>query len=1184
MKTRFLIIPVLLLLKTQGAAQVLEFSKHLSSTEVTSFAQSPDGYIWIGTTKGLNRFNGSTYTIFHASGDEGCLHNEQILDLCQDSAGNKLWIGTECGLSKYENGVFHQFNSTVYDPVFKIIEKDSSSILCLGRAGLLLMSKDSLSAEKRYYEDGLTGFISLQRSDDGNFECVFQRNDSTLLTTLSPDLQRISRVYLGPAKSFSRPPAHFTDRDGGKWTADAIRGYTYQPDGKPYRTLILSPEGQRISHLEFDHEGFLWLRIGSRFSCINPETGDIVFQDTDHRCTGLILTKKGELAVLLDYHQVVFYKPLEGHPHFLRRTENDFDIYSLHEDTSGNIWASGIAELVKINPLGQKTVVPVSTPFTYLMPCLGSDRTFLLGISDGILEMKDGASESVFGKGFKDITCLLRAGDGTFWMGTTNEGVIHYDELSGTEEHFGKTAGLIDTNIRSIIEDNEGNIWFSTINNLARYNVKNNSFTLLHDSQFNNQFYDLVASAKDSSGRLYFAGAGAITVIDPTGIRTDNRRIPLNLEFVSVRNRPVAIPEKALRLKHDENTVSFHFSGIDFERGSLLNYAWKLEDYESEWQFGSPSDWVSYSYLPSGKYTFRVKVRQQDGEWDKAELAYPFIVCPAPWFSPLAIVFYCLAGLLMAVLGIYALYQYQRQKSSLKAARQRDELQQLHIEFMTNLSHELRSPLSMIYAPAKELEKENLGGKKDQYVSLIARNAERLRLISEQLLSEKGDKRTTETLSVRHNDLVSLIQSTDNLFQFAAEEKKQSMDETLPESCLCWFDTEIVSKILGNLLSNAIKYTPEGGHISVTLTKEDTRILLSVSDDGPGIPEEKRDRIFDRYDRLDAEDSGVVGSGIGLHYSKKLAQEHRGELFYEAGVPTGSIFRLSIPADEQSFSDIIREDRKTQTFEPLLQPGTKKAQTVMIVEDSSEIRNFLSSFFQEKYNIILASHALEAEDLFKLLLPDLVISDIIMPDKSGFRFCADIKANRDWQHIPVVLLTARGDAASSVEGMKSGADAFIAKPFDPDYLKATVDSLLQNRQILQERIRSLTSKDIQESDKTEAAFLSDHDKAFLEKIHAFLDNNMEREITDVADIARELGMSYSTLYTRIKNLSGETPKSYVTSYRMNVARQLLLSGNWNVSEVADRVGSSSLVTFSREFKNYFGVPPSKVLKKSTPSK
>ena len=752
-----------------------------------------------------------------------------------------------------------------------------------------------------------------------------------------------------------------------------------------------------------------------------------------------------------------------------------------------------------------------------------------------------------------------------------NDGIIHYDQANGQVDRFG--GG----DIKSIVQDNDGYIWMSTATHITRYDPWSRIFSTLFDSHYRDgRFYDLLSAAKGPDGMLYFGGSGGITVVNPAEFRPSARQIPLLMESISVNDHSYPGNTEALDLGHQDNNLSVRIAGIDFQTGSLLNYEWMLEGYEDDWHSGSVTPTAVYTHIPPGHYTFRARVREQNADWSASTIALPVTIHPSPWASPLAKALYWLLGIGLLAAALWTIIRMRTQKDRLALAAQRQELNQQHIDFMTNISHEFRTPLSMIYAPAKELEKAALTPRNRELATLISRNADRLRTLAEQLLKNQGGREDRESLRIRQNDLSILLRSMADMFRYAASEKDIEISVDMPESMVCWFDTEKVSKVFGNLMSNAVKYTPEGGHIRVKLEKDGAEAVVSVIDDGIGVAPEKREKLFDRFERLGAEQTLVEGSGIGLNYAQSLAVLHKGKLEYEPNEPKGSIFRFTLPVEESAYPDDIFFSDREEPSELFATAGDgDKAQTILIAEDNTEIRLFLNDLFRSEYNVILASDGMEAEDNLKLSVPDLVLSDVIMPHKTGYGLCADIKASPDWNHIPVILLTAKADAESSVEGMKAGADAYVSKPFDPDVLKATVESILRNRRLLQEKIRDLKGADLENPDKTEEARLSPSDSALLKKVQAYLDANLENEEADINDMAAQIGMSYSSLYAKLKALTGSTPKAYATAYRMNIARDLLLQG-WNVSETADKVGSSSPSTFSREFKNHFGYPPSQV--------
>ena len=1115
-----------------GWAQGGVYSLQLSNPEVKAIAQDKDGYIWFGTARGLNRYNGTSYTVFYASGEEGSLNSDNILDLCQDSDGT-LWIGTECGLNWYRDGRFYHMNSTVFDPVNDIVETDARSISFTSKSGRFQMDK---------YQFTILDYVRYDGGDDPVYDAL-------------------------------QKPV-FMDREGGVWQADEANGWTYTAAGQPFRFLELAGADERISHITPDRAGNLWLRIGSSLTCVSPGTGDILWQDKDHVCGGIYLYREGNLVALMDNRTIVNYELGQGAPRPRDSGRGQGDVFSFSVNTDGTIWLSGIDELMKVSRDMSQTRIPVQEPFSYLMPSPGDNRNFIVGLRDGLLEVLPDGTRKPFGgdeQGFQNVSALIMARDGTFWMGTYNDGIIHYDQANGQVDRFG--GG----DIKSIVQDNDGYIWMSTATHITRYDPWSRIFSTLFDSHYRDgRFYDLLSAAKGPDGMLYFGGSGGITVVNPAEFRPSARQIPLLMESISVNDHSYPGNTEALDLGHQDNNLSVRIAGIDFQTGSLLNYEWMLEGYEDDWHSGSVTPTAVYTHIPPGRYTFRARVREQNADWSTSAIALPVTIHPSPWASPLAKALYWLLGIGLLGAALWTIIRMRTQKDRLALAAQREELKQQHIDFMTNISHEFRTPLSMIYAPAKELEKAAITPRNRELASLISRNADRLRTLAEQLLKNQGGREDRESLRIRQNDLSILLRSMADMFRYAASEKEIEISVDMPESMVCWFDTEKVSKVFGNLMSNAVKYTPEGGHIRVKLEKDGAEAVVSVIDDGIGVAPEKREKLFDRFERLGAEDTKVEGSGIGLNYAQSLAVLHKGKLEYEPNEPKGSVFRFTLPVDESAYPDDISFSDREEPSELFAKTGDgDKAQTILIAEDNAEIRLFLNDLFRSEYNVLLASDGVEAEDDLKMSIPDLVLSDVIMPHKTGYGLCADIKASPDWNHIPVILLTAKADAESSIEGMKAGADAYVSKPFDPDVLKATVESILRNRRLLQEKIRDLTGADLENPDKTEEARLSPADSALLKKVQAYLDANLDNEEADINDMAVQIGMSYSSLYAKLKALTGVTPKAYATAYRMNIARELLLQG-WNVSETADRVGSSSPSTFSREFKNHFGYPPSQV--------
>lgn len=1252
-------------------AQNAQFSRHISNHEIQTFAQDAQGYIWMGTARGLNRYNGTSYTTFYAGSGDFDLHSNNILSLYQDSDG-RLWTGTECGLGYYENGRFHQFANAVFNPTSQILELDKEKIVAIGLNGLISFRKEDINtAVDRFMDNGTSRLNNATISSIGEVWLARNSADSCYLSILDSHLRRIEEHFLGmhqnvlsivkrPGRTlwvataddiltfdeYSRnqrptpaalkklvhqeqilflqpyqenslliglaglglfsfdidseavtqlvPEQHldaqnyvcFVDRDNNIWLSDKESDVLFYAYNRPYAHFSPGENpllNGRISHLAFDREGYLWMRSGSRLCSMDPSSGKILWiSPSPTASSGLLIDSHGNLDCISDSKRAVEqYRLSGGKASLIRSIPLKGDAFSISEDTEGKLWLSLSRQLAIIGPDGKPEYIsgPERIPFTMILGDPSTKRVFLFTVKDGLYEiLPEGSFRQIGDKSLASSDIVMVARDGTLWCGTYNDGLIRYNERDGSLEHFDETSGMAATGIKSLLEDAEGNIWVSTSEHISKYDAGTRTFSTFHDDRFSGgRFYDLVSAAAGPDGRLFFGGTGGITVIDPSAAVSSRKETALQFEYLAVNGEQFPSGAPALDLSWKENSLDFRFSGIDFEAGSLLNYSYMLEGYDKDWQYRSSDVEAAYSQVPAGRYVFRARVREQNGQWSPQELRLPITIHPAPWASWWARLLYFLMSAGLLVGGIWFFLRLRAQRSKLAIAQQREEMKQQHIDFVTNISHEFRTPLSMIYAPVKELSKHSLPEEDKRLVSTIARNAEHLRGLAEQILSTQGGRQENEALHIRQNDLVSVVRSMAGNFAYAAQEKGQELKVDVPESMIAWFDTEKVSKILGNLLSNAIKYTQEGGQITVCLMKEDNHACIRVVDDGIGIAEDKRDRIFERYERLGAESTGVIGSGIGLHYARSLALLHKGALEFRPNEPAGSIFTLTLPVNRAAYDEAqVDETAYIPPAEVTLEDTGEKDGTLLIAEDSDEIRYFLRDLFAPHYRVILAPDGQEAEENLKLALPDLVLSDVIMPRKTGYALCAAIKENPQWCHIPVVLLTAKADAGSNIEGMRAGADAYIPKPFDPDVLMAAVESQLRNRRLLQSRVLNLTSTTLQEPEKAEEAHLNASDKALLEKVYAWMDAHLDDETTGVQDLAQELGMSYSSLYAKLKALTGKTPQAFMMHYRMNIAMELLKEGELNVSEVAYKVGSSSPSTFSREFKKHFGFPPSQV--------
>lgn len=561
-----------------------------------------------------------------------------------------------------------------------------------------------------------------------------------------------------------------------------------------------------------------------------------------------------------------------------------------------------------------------------------------------------------------------------------------------------------------------------------------------------------------------------------------------------------------------------------------------------------------------------------------------------PWFAPAALVFYIF---FIPIIISYAVSFWKHWKNREEIIRQSEEQQELreqHLHFVANISHEIRTPLTLISAPLKELVANNELNQHDRdLLAIMQRNVNRLNHLAEQILNTGNHDKDDRVLKETFGDLGAFVENIANNFRYYAHEKGLHLTfDSQTESQQGYFDMEKVEKIVSNLMSNAIKYTPEGGEIVVRVMINGKNAEIVVKDTGIGITGNKQREMFRRFNRLDVSvlNPSSKGFGVGLHYAQCLAFLHRGRINYEPNVPNGSRFTLSIPYKEAVTTVPLAEEEPVDEIKEEKPEMTKSEidenlPTILLSEDDYEMRGYVQMLLQDDYNVIVAGDGEEALDKLSMNIPDLVLSDVVMKRMDGFELCSKIKASPDYGYLPVLLLTAKSDMDNRKHGIDCGADAYIGKPFDPYYLKSVIASVLENRMRIQRIIRNMThveeiTEAVTEENISDEPIMTERDKEFLSSFHRLMANHLEDSDLNVNVLASEMNMSYSSLYARVKDLTGQSPQAFLNTYRMNIAMELLRSHNYTVTEVCYKVGATSPNNFARSFKKQFGIAPSTV--------
>ena len=816
-------------------------------------------------------------------------------------------------------------------------------------------------------------------------------------------------------------------------------------------------------------------------------------------------------------------------------------------------------------------------------------------------------------------TDIFEDSRGDVWIGTVSNGLLHYSAATGKIETI---EGTPCRDISCIEEDAQGNIWAGTQYGLGKYDRTVGKFTNYYaaDGIGGNQFYDR-SSCRLPDGTLVFGGTHGLTFFNPMDVST-KREIPLLFEDLKIHNR-LARPQDSesidkhlsyrpdICLDHNQNGFSISFAALDYCEYERVHYYYKMDGFDKYWIDARNNREAYYANLPAGTYTFKVKITNNDKSIVERENSIRVIVKPAPWQTWWAWCTYLLIA--AAIIGIFirAWLRIKQEKETARRAKlekdQEQRVNRMNMSFFANISHEFRTPLTMISGPVTQLcESPKIEGENKQLLYIVQRSVGRMLRLVNQLMDFNKLENDTLKLRVKRTDIISQLQRFVDIFRINANEKGIALNTYgLEDTFLMWLDVDKLDKIVGNLLSNALKFTPNGGKVELcfdvitreeaarlfTLTDKDIDtqyVKVAVADSGHGIPEEQLEKVFERYYQLDNQSKGTYnwGTGIGLYYARSLALLHHGYL--KAGNRTegsGAVFTLLLPVNDLSYTPeecTLPEEEQNKAFpiqteEQYQLENTEsirqQKQTLLVVDDDTEVAHYLKALLSPVYNVVCR---FDADSAFKAMseeAPDLVLSDVVMPGRNGYDLCRQIKEDLQLCHIPVILVTAKATVENQVEGLNTGADAYVTKPFEPNYLLALIKSQLKNR----EKVRSLLSRSTQ-TDEIEENVLSPQDNTFMTELYHLMENELSNPELDVARMTELLKISRTKFYYKVKGLTGENPSVFFKTYKLNRAAKLIKEGKYTISEIADMTGFSTLSHFSTSFKKQFGATPSEYSK------
>ncbi len=1218
-------------------------------TYVVDMIEDNDGEVWIATNgKGLYRFSPNDEIRLRVyrniPGESNCISQNILMTLQQDSKQN-IWIGTYseglCCFDKHKNTFVTYKRSNLPDSlsdnsIQKIFE-DSHGNLWIGtfQNGLDLFNpatrtftnyQDKSSNNLLYHIHDIKEYRpgELFISSDNGIG-IFKADKGEIIQSDNPNL----KIRTGANKFIY---SIYIDKEESLWLGsyfDGIKFYSAFQNNFKYYSCSLSATAQAGKVVNVIKEGKddqYW--IGTDDNGIfrfNAKTQEITpFRDaasigTTYYCIHDLLVDGDKLyAATYGRGMEVFDLKTGKVESYLYNPEDSTSISSsrvfiLYKASNGYIYVGTSNGICCYNPQQKKFTRMGS--FAGRISAIIEDYHGKIWIGTSIsglysYNIKTGKTTAYQRSDNPNsitknvITTLAIDNRKRLWVGTYGQGLCRYNEDSDNFTRYDHLE-LPNKIITSIIPKGDL-LWISTNKGLAVYNPDTEYLKTYSKSNglYNEQFTPR-SGVESSDGKLFLGSTGGFCYFFPQDLRENTYNPPVVLTNMTIFGKEVQanIPDSPIQrsigytdeiiLEYNQSMIGFDFAALSYIAPKENNYQYMLEGLDSGWQFTKGNNnHLSYANLPAGEYVLRIKGTNSDKIWSSNEIQLKIKVLPPFLQSQLAYIIYAIMLLIILLLTVwyYIKRTEKRQKARMKRLNdeKEKELYNAKIDFFTNIAHEIRTPLSLIIGPLEYLMKTtSINNVYGEYLSIIEQNYKRLYALVTQLLDFRKVDSGAYKLSYDSYRVKDTIAKVTCIFELSTRQKKISIDtSSISEKLTMITDEEAFTKIISNLLSNALKYAKS--RISVTAMENDSEIIITVTDDGIGITDQEKTKIFDAFYQVkNNSELNKLGIGIGLHMTRSLIQLMNGKIEAKDREDGKSGVAISVHFPKQAaisaappmkrVEDTIIAEINAEEGEPesvLPDEPIKKQYAVMVVDDNPEILDFLSKILSEEYFVISASSGEEALLILEKNNIDLIISDVMMEEMDGFELCGKIKTDINISHVPVILLTAKTDTESKIKGLESGADAYIEKPFSPFHLKAQLGNLLKKREKQQKTYASTPLSDLH------SAVHNKLDEEFMKKCTDIILNNIEDSEFSVSTLAQELGMSRTSVFTKIKGIIGMTPNDFIKITRLKKACRMMIESEYRVTEIGFLVGFSSSSYFAKCFQKQFGMLPTEFLKKA----
>ncbi len=1154
-----------------------------------------NGSLWIGSNRGLYLYNPATNLNEKIILRESRT-NDDVLEIMPDDDVT-FWIGTN------ESGMFAVNISTrkakqiIIDPnnersySVRAISKSPNGKYWIGTRGGL------------YRYDKLSGISELYFHDDREPKSL--ANNSIQCLTL--DTQ--DNLWIGTRQGLNLLIEERTN----------ILGYKSMPDDNRYLN------NGEIYAFMMDQRGDIWVgtengginilnRKTDRFSFLLPQTKNP--NSISSNCIKALLDDgKNNVWIGTYMGGLDIYNTKTGiFKHFKNdpsdpNSLSDNRIWALLLDSNQNIWVGTSNGINKYNPSSGGFIHFPNLVNDQKVNWLAEDSDHCLWIGADSLFIYNPKDQSIT-KLKEHTISMFEDSKKRYWLTTLNRGIALYSKEQGVIRYYNEKNGLANNQSLAILEDAEHFLWISTISGLSKFDPEQERFhNFSTKNGFQNDQFTYRAALKLPSGELIFGGVSGFNIFDPVKIKSRDYFAPIHFTNLKVLNKSVRIGQdgndvltkcisetEKIVLKYEQNSVEVEFASLDFANIIGVQYSYYLEGFDKDWNEPSDKRQATYTNLNPGNYTLHVKTTSIDRQESKIGPVLKIAVLPPFWLT-----WWFRISIFLAILGLtYWVISFLKDKEMLKhslafekiKAEKLHELDMMKLQLYTNISHEIRTPLTLILGPLEKMKNHTIPAAEiDGHVDVMHRNANQLKQLINQLLDYRKIESGSMKLNLKRGDLVSFITGIVGSFKKFAEEKEIALKmNSVKKEIATAFDEDKIAKIMNNLLSNAFKFTAKKGKITVNITlifasddqdtpdeqAEKRMIEISVKDTGIGISESYFEKIFDRFFQV-SENPAQTGTGIGLALTKELVKLHNGKIFVSSEPGKFSKFTVLLPYDESPESELTETIQDTEKDVQDQVISTADGQYIagqrimLLVDDNADVRYFIKSHFSSGYQVIEAKDGMEGWNVALKTIPNIIISDVMMPGMDGFEFCRKIRQDERTSHIPILLLTALGSREHEIEGLSQGADDYITKPFDLVILQAKVENILLVRQSLKQKYTGemlLQPRNIT---------LSSPDEIFLQKAIDVVEKNISEPDLDIDFFTSEIGVSRMQLYRKLHALTNMTVKEFVRNIRLKRAAQMLVQKKMNVSEVAYAVGFKYLSHFRKCFHQEFNMSASEYI-------